>query len=114
MTQKEKLANVSRRWARELYSTNCPDLLVSDRKRQSQRASYTTSIAPTSTKVFGLLWRLPLPRPLKLYGRYAGCIVVANEFNVGIFVKVRVGMKFARDELVDLSWTRTKDVGQTA
>jgi hypothetical protein len=36
--------------------------------------------------IFGLLWRLPFPRPLELYRRYTTGIVVANEFNVGILV----------------------------
>lgn len=62
--------------------------------------------------VFGLLWRLPLPRPLELYRGHTTGIVVADEFNVGILVQVWVGMEFACDELVDLFCTRTKDVGQ--
>ena len=75
---------------------------------------YTAGIAPTTAMVFGLLWRLPLPRPLKLHRRHATSVVVANEFNVWILVQVWVGMKLACDELVNLFCTRTKDVGQAA
>ena len=64
--------------------------------------SYTAGIAPTAAVIFGLLWRLPLPRPLELHRGHTTGIIVADEFNVGILVQVWVGMELARDELVNL------------
>jgi hypothetical protein len=36
--------------------------------------------------VLGLLWRLPLPRPLELDRRHTTGIIIAYEFNVWVLV----------------------------
>ena len=111
VTQKEKLARVSRRWARWLYSTNYHKVSAHVRDK-TQSPPYTAGVAPATTAVLGLLWGLPFPGPVELYRGGATGVEVAHQSDVGVFVQIWVGVKLARDQLFNLSRIRAKDVGQ--
>lgn len=79
---------------------------------QSGEGPYTARIPPAATFVFGVLWRFPLPGPFKRHGRTAPGGIGADKVNIGIFVKVWVGVEFSRYEVLDFPWSRCVDVGE--
>lgn len=61
-----------------------------------------TAVPPSTTFVFRHLRRSPFPRPVELYGRTTPGRVIPHQLHVGVFMKVWIGMKFSRDEIVQV------------
>ena len=66
------------------------------------RSTYTARVPPTAAFILDTPGRLPHPRPLEAHGWAAAGRIIAHQSNVGVFVKVRVGMELASHEVLDL------------
>lgn len=71
-------------------------------------------VPPTPPSVLCSSRWFPFPDPFKGDGWTSVGGIVANQLDIGIFVQVRVGMKFASDKVLDLSRVRGTDVGETS
>ena len=70
------------------------------------------AIAPSTSAIFGWLWRPPFPRPIKLYARATARGVVSYQLHIWVLVQVWIGVELANDKILRLFSARCEDVCQ--